>query len=827
MVDKEKIYKLYESMMNTEEFITTKEIKELGITQNEIAKLVEEGYLIRIKRGYYNFGNVTDLFTYGKSLIDSKRRDEGIKVFNKCMELDPNCLYAAYQLFINAVKTKDYDNILKYYDVMYNADNTNRKYLYYLYIISYIIELPEHYKNVVKNLTYNDMAVEEVDDFTVMLNNTINLVINGKLVYASKNRLFWHKNGSMTVDDYAETTLLREASYVNSNRRRLLDDHIYEGRYAEAIEMISHDAQVRELPVYYKYVNFLLNDIVRMINFKEIHDPILLDRVTNVFTAIDNYDYDTALLLSAERNSINKIPNEKSILYVLLDRIIKLKDKILGHEEVVTIVDEEIEETSMEHVVNTVDENIEETAMGHVVNTVDDFNKVTYNELATTLLLGNTDEFATLLIEYLNSINERGYYPFITSLVEVCKLDNVNYSKVLVILTQITDGTYVFNQEEYLTLFYESIADKQYEKAELYLVMLECVSTLTDEMISEMFKVIKALRTQEEVIEETVHVEVEETISDEVQNDEEVVVANPVAEQKKASFVPLAKSNKYKKAGTPEEYRQDEEYIGRKVEQLVQERGLIVLRPMNALRRKRIHDIASDIKEITTFSIGEGENRRIVLRFIGHQYIPIKETIKLADEAYYSKDYETALRGYLDLLGTNNPKTFIYAKLGLTYMKLWKIDKAIECLTVATELSKLNNEKYNFTDLISSLDGTSKEDDKKPKFTMKIEEFFEKDENFGVVRFNEMLEYQAVNEVSFEEACEQLGFTYEEYLLSMLVLAKNAFQNKQDELGEKYLRVVEKSGNKSDAVKEKFDEVRKNKKFYKNRGVSNVLKSSN
>ena len=117
-------------------------------------------------------------------------------------------------------------------------------------------------------------------------------------------------------------------------------------------------------------------------------------------------------------------------------------------------------------------------------------------------------------------------------------------------MTQITDGTYVFNQEEYLTLFYESIADKQYEKAELYLVMLECVSTLTDEMISEMFKVIKVLRTQEEVIEETVHVEVEETISDEVQNDEEeVVLANPVAEQKKSSFVPLAKSNKYKKVG--------------------------------------------------------------------------------------------------------------------------------------------------------------------------------------------------------------------------------------------------------------------------------------
>ena len=52
MVDNERIYMLYESMMKVE-FITTKEIKELGFTQHEIAKLVEENKSILLDIFYF------------------------------------------------------------------------------------------------------------------------------------------------------------------------------------------------------------------------------------------------------------------------------------------------------------------------------------------------------------------------------------------------------------------------------------------------------------------------------------------------------------------------------------------------------------------------------------------------------------------------------------------------------------------------------------------------------------------------------------------------------------------------------------------------------
>ena len=404
-------------------------------------------------------------------------------------------------------------------------------------------------------------------------------------------------------------------------------------------------------------------------------------------------------------------------------------------------------------------------------------------------------------------------------LIKICKIEeDYNYINVLAIITQITACRYEFSSIEYVTKYYEELTKGNFDKAKIYVKILSEFNALDEDTLSDLYELIgtSKARYNEKVVVQPVQEVVEEKVE------------NPVVEQK-TKFVPIAKTFKYKDKET-EEYRQEVEYINGKLEQLNVSRGLIVLKPMDNIRRKRIHNIIEDRKDAVTFSIGEGDNRRIVIRYIGNVYVPLKETIAIADNAYYAKDYETALRAYLDILGTNNPKTFIYAKVGLTYMKMWKIDKAIEYLKVATELSKVNNEKFDFSDLIASLDGTIEQGEKKPKFRMKLSDFEGHLDNFGVDRFEEMLIHKEINDLSYEGACEELGFTYEEYLLSLLLLAKRNFTNKQDEIGEKFLKMVEQSGNKSKKVIAKMEEVRKNKKFYKNRaesqGVSMVMKSS-
>lgn len=814
MVDNERLFKLYEAMMNSEEFISTKEIKELGFSQAEIAKMVEDETLIRVKRGFYNFGNVNSLFMYGKSLIDSKRRDEGIKVFEKCFSLDKANIYAAYQLFINAVKVKDYDSILKYFDVMYEQGSDNKRYLYYLYILSYIIELPDHYKEIVKNLTYKDLTIYEHDEYTQLINNTIGLVMNSKISHAYRTRSDYHSNHPSSFEDYAEIALLKEATYMYGRNKKLLQEAIEEERYDEAHEIFGQMSSIRELPIFYKYMAYLVDDIIHMINFKEVSDVANNSQGTNVFAAIDNYDYDLALKLAIERDK-NSGFESKSIMVVLLEKVVAKKKELLGDKE------DTIEEVSekIEEVVVQCEEVIDQCSVQLSM-----FENE-FNHLGLIMLLkeNKLEEFEQYLIKYLHATNNDHYYKFIMYLIKICKMEeDYNYTRVLAIITLIAACKYEFSSIEYITKYYEELTYGNFDKAKIYVKILSEFNALDEDTLSDLYELIGTLKVSY-VPKAVQPVKVENPVVESTKK-----VENPVIEQQ-PKFVPIAKTFKYKDKET-EEYRQDREYISVKLEQLRNERGLIVLRPMDNIRRKRIHNIVEDVKDATTFSVGEGENRRIVIRFIGNVYVPLKETIKIADNAYYAKDYETALRAYLDILGTNNPKTYIYAKIGLTYMKMWNIDKAIEYLKIATELSKVNNEKFDFTDLIGSLDGTIEKWEKKPNFKMKESDFEGHLDNFGVERFEEMLLHKEVNDLTYEGACEELGFTYEEYLLSLLLLAKRYYTNKQDELGDKFIKMVEQSGNKSKKVIAKMEEVRKNKKFYKNRaesqGVSMVMKSS-
>ena len=825
MVDNERLFKLYEAMMNSEEFISTKEIKELGFTQAEIAKMVEEETLIRVKRGFYNFGNVNSLFMYGKSLIDSKQRSSAIKVFEKCFSLDKTNIYAAYQLFINSVKVKDYDNVLKYFDVLYEHDPENKRYLYYLYILSYIIELPQYYKDIVKNLSYKEMTIYEHDEYTQLINNTISLVMNSKISHAYRTRSDYHSNHPSSFEDYAEITLLKEATYMYGRKKKLIQEAVEEDRFDDVHELFGQMSSVRELPIFYKYMAYLVDDIIHMINFKEVSEVANNSQGSNVFAAIDNYDYDLALELARERDKNSGFEN-KSIMVLLLEKVVAKKKELLG-EKVETSVEEVVEET-IEEVAVQREEVIDQCIQLSMFESE-------FNHLGLIMLLkeNKLEEFEQYLINYLHATKNDHYYKFIMYLIKICKIEeDYNYINVLAIITQITACRYEFSSIEYVTKYYEELTKGNFDKAKIYVKILSEFNALDEDTLSDLYELIgtSKARYNEKVVVQPV----QEVVEEKVENPVDVVidtaeeVENPVVEQK-TKFVPIAKTFKYKDKET-EEYRQEVEYINGKLEQLNVSRGLIVLKPMDNIRRKRIHNIIEDRKDAVTFSIGEGDNRRIVIRYIGNVYVPLKETIAIADKAYYSKDYETALRAYLDILGTNNPKTFIYAKVGLTYMKMWKIDKAIEYLKVATELSKVNNEKFDFSDLIASLDGTIEQGEKKPKFRMKLSDFEGHLDNFGVDRFEEMLIHKEINDLSYEGACEELGFTYEEYLLSLLLLAKRNFTNKQDEIGEKFLKMVEQSGNKSKKVIAKMEEVRKNKKFYKNRaesqGVSMVMKSS-
>lgn len=71
--------------------------------------------------------------------------------------------------------------------------------------------------------------------------------------------------------------------------------------------------------------------------------------------------------------------------------------------------------------------------------------------------------------------------------------------------------------------------------------------------------------------------------------------------------------------------------------------------------------------------------------------------------------------------------------------------------------------------------------------------------------------------ISIEEACNIYNLTDEDINIIYLILAKKCYAEERYISGDSYFKVVEKSPNKTDFVKWLLNEVRKNKKFYKNR----------
>ena len=789
MVNNLKINKLYEEMIKVDE-ISTKEIKNLEFNSNDITELVDTGIITRVRRGYYKIGDVSKLYGYGRLLIELRRREDAMLCFEKCFSLDDTNIAAAHQLFINSIKINDYDSAIKYFDVLYKSDMNSKRYLFYLYLLSFIVDLPERYKEIVSAITYDDLKYDENDEKNKYQNYIISLVMNGKLPYA-----FSKKNNIVYFEDYADRVMLKEATASYAKYKASLEALIKDAKYVDAISLLKNEGSVRNLSIYNSYLMYLMEDILKIQETGQVRDIVVTEHTVNMFNAINNNNYELALELCIEHNKKINLKDEDSMMFILLNRIVELKKQYVVEEV------SKVEELTDDGV------NVEKEL-------------IPFSDVVSSLI-NNDINFNNVLYDYLDGMNLLSYYDFILKLIELANIDNKGYTDVLIVMTQIVNGSYSFDENYYIKLFYESIGINEVNKATIYLDILEMSGCVYELLIQELRKVVEVLSIKNEEVKKSVQVEVVE---------EPVKEVKTTTDKSNGEVVPSSQNEKVYKREFVKVTDEEEKFVRDKLELLNQNRGIIVLRPMDSTRRKNIHHIVERIKELNSFSIGSDDNRRIVLRHNGCKYVDIKTVIKEADRLFYSKKYSEALELYLDILGTNNPKTFIFAKIGLTYLKMNNIENAIMYLTVATELAKVNNEDFDFSDLIASLDGTIPEHEKKPKFKMKEEEFVDDLSNyFGVEKFEEMYACATELGLSIEDACEQLEFTKEEYHLSLLLIARKYYSEGSYDTGDNYIKKLEKLDGKTKKVITKMEEVRRNRKFYVHRvdGVQKTMKSSN
>lgn len=261
-------------------------------------------------------------------------------------------------------------------------------------------------------------------------------------------------------------------------------------------------------------------------------------------------------------------------------------------------------------------------------------------------------------------------------------------------------------------------------------------------------------------------------------------------------------------------YEQDYNVVFKVREKLLRENGIVLLDPMPKMQRRRINEIVRNFDDISSFSIGENERRRVLIRRIKKNiFIDHKRLLNLADKAYKEKDYEKCIKKNLLFLNTSKyTDSSLYKKMGVIYYNNKNIDKAIEYFTAAN----LMNSKYMLDGIIDNLKNniiqyTIYDMKSHPKV---LEEEF-KDLNYDTI-FEKFNNYVISNNMTIEDACNKLDLSEEEKYVIILKYAKYYYTMREDKKADVFLKKAIRMKNKPEIIKDLIDEINKNKKIYKN-----------
>lgn len=839
MINEENLNKLYNGLIDNKE-LTTKELNSYGFNSKDLTDLINDGVLERVRRGYYSFLSIDSLFYYGKQLIASKEYNKATICFFKCFELNPNHKGACFQLFLRSIQNRDYEKAFEYFEHFYDSENKyyNNDSNFYLYLLSMITKLPEKHREYAKYLKLEDIRIDFNDkrfEDTYSQNKVRIFALNQKFTLAAKqlNELIKQKR-RLSVQDIIVKTLLAQAIEVQNNLKKNIANLSIEKKYDEIISCLEEVQKRHHLSTADECILSLVKEISKFKKTGIIPEKEIAS-TNKLFEAINGKNFEVALSLSREYIERNNIDSNDNAMFVLLKDItelIKSKNNKVTNQTVI--------ESPKEEGTPTIEKVVTKT------NTVSITSNITFADVIGYLMQNDFDNSFRALRSYLNNINKSEYEPLIIDLIKISLIEqDMAFSKPMIALTYIARENFKFAISEYIQNFYETLAQNRFTEARIYLDIIAnanklgqaCVLTTNlEQVLNTTEKVLNYKRNNETLdrVEASIKtVGQEPTIQMPIQQQ---IVTTPM--QSPISNAPIytddetvdtSKGKILETATLPTTQKEvisksevidydDSEFINSKLYELY-DKGIILLKPMNDSRRKGIHNIVKDIKDVVSFSIGPDNSKQIVLRFKPHinEYIDLKELIKVGNEAYKNGDYVTCISAYRQVLEFGKPKSFVYAKLGLAYMKKFDKHTAIDYLTVATELSKEENGMFDFTELIANLKGLIPEEDKKTYVKMLTSDFEnDVDDYYGIEQVEQIAELVSSG-MTMDEACLNVGLDDEQRNIVALIFAKEYYAKGNYIIGDQYLKKVERRKNKSKFTNSLVEEIRKNKRFYKNR----------
>ena len=836
MINKENLNKLYKSVLEGVE-LTTKELNSYGFNSKDLHDLIEQGSIIRVKRGLYSLKSVNELFYYGKQLIAQKEYVKATQCFQRCFEIDPTHTGVCFQLFLRCIQNKDYEKAFKYFDIFYNNENEfyNADSNFYLYLLSMITLLPENHREYARFLKLEDFRVDFKDKryANVHLQNKIRLsALNQRFTLAAKqlNEAIQEK-GSLSVQDIIIKTLLAQAIEVQIQNRNNVINLIKQKKFEDIIEFYKKMEFSHHLSISDSYTFILTNELLNIINTKNIPEKTVFS-ADNIFEAIDGKNYELALSLATARNQKFNVNKDDNNLSLLLDEIVSKCRELSGN------VRQEQKITPVTIAEKTLKPSEESSVIEH--KSLLNVGTSSFTDIIKFLMNGDLDNSFRTLRSYLTSLNKSNYEFLIVDLIKISLLEkDTAFTKPITALSLISKENYFFDISTYIQEFYINLSQNKFEEAKIYLDIVSKGNELGQDCIitDGLYQVLEASKKMlnYKTSDTTLNV-VDEALENSEKNypsnfqiqtsysePQTQLIKSPVPTQPKTQIHAQTKSLP-KEEITQDKRDSEKEFLDKEYEKLLNKKGVILLKPMDNDRINRIFEMIENYPDMVAFVIGKDNYQQVVLRYQPNinQYKDIRNLLKKGSEAYSLGDYDTCINNYRQVLESREPKTVVYAILGLAYMKKSVKGIAIEYLTIATELSKKEDNRFNFTELIGKLKG----ENSKPYFRMTQKDFDYSDvvDYYGIDNFVEINSFIIESGLDVESACEQLGLSLEEIDIIKLIYAREFYTQGYYNKGDLFLKSFEKSKNKTDNTKKIFEEIRKNKRFYQNRKGDNNTK---
>lgn len=292
------------------------------ISKEDVINLIKIKKLDINDNGTYRILGVNDFRHFGIELLKNSRVREAKACFEKCYELAPNDKDVCLQYMLSLIKSQKYKKVLEVYDNLESIAN-NDKYIknnnLYLYLLSFIIELPKKYADKVKNMEYDDLKVP-----SVACNKVENIM--RAAILENKFKFAYTKNNDLLIfnKDYSVRfelikALLTQVIGCEKKKKNYLLGLAKEKKYEEISKFLNKRRELRHLGNYDAYTLVVVEAILELEKTGIIPSSTIDDTI-DIYQALSGKNYQLALKINNEfMDSVNGDKSNDIVNMLLVD----------------------------------------------------------------------------------------------------------------------------------------------------------------------------------------------------------------------------------------------------------------------------------------------------------------------------------------------------------------------------------------------------------------------------------------------------------------------------------------------------------------------------